>query len=169
MDPVHAYTPIPLAAIADLRTLTGDELKVIVTFCYYSFNQTQPQLTVERVAGLAGIAPPKIKPILYRLVRRGWLLQTDALYQLAQPLLAQPLLAQPQLAPSMPQPIAQPIAEIPPRAEVPCVSVLSPALAVRPARVNVQTLYPEGPWLTERGLLDEQFVRDRAEVWQKGN
>jgi hypothetical protein len=138
MDPVPAYTPIPLIAIAALRSLTGDEFKAIAALCYASFNQQQSQLTVEQLVGLSGIAPHQIKPILHRLSRRGWVLQVGLLYQLTQP----------------------PIEGSEP---------FNPALGIRPARVNMQSLYPEGPWLTERGLLDEQFVRDRAEVWQKGN
>jgi hypothetical protein len=44
-----------------------------------------------------------------------------------------------------------------------------PALGIRPQRVQANLLYPEGPWLTETGFLLEAFVRDRSEVWQKGD
>ena len=40
---------------------------------------------------------------------------------------------------------------------------------VRPQRVQANLLYPDGPWLTETGFLLEDFVRDRVEVWRKGD
>lgn len=44
-----------------------------------------------------------------------------------------------------------------------------PALGIRPQRVQANLLYPDGPWLTETGFLLEDFVRDRVEVWRKGD
>lgn len=39
----------------------------------------------------------------------------------------------------------------------------------RPARQNPKLQYPDGPWLTENGCLNADFVRDRALLWRTGN
>jgi hypothetical protein len=82
-----------------------------------------------------------VKPTLARLERRGLVMQQGSLYQI----------------------VGTALAEVLPPVQY------DPALGIRPERVKPNLLYPEGPWLTDSGRLDQDFVRDRAEVWRKGN
>jgi hypothetical protein len=47
--------------------------------------------------------------------------------------------------------------------------MFSPESPERPARQNPKLKYPAGPWLTENGCLNEDFVRNRALLWRTGN
>lgn len=140
----NAHTPIPAAVLAFLRNITGEEFKVIGVLCYQTYNQQTPQITIEQIQSLTGIPRDKIKPTLYQLMRRGWVVDAGGLYQLA--------LQQPQ-SDSTRDAFTQ----------------YDPMLGIRPPRPKPHLLYPEGPWLTENGLLNEDFVRDRAQVWRTGD
>jgi hypothetical protein len=137
------FTPIPLAITASLRNLTGEEFKILGVFCYQTYNRQSAEVTFEQIQSLSGVPREKIKPTLHRLLHRGWILQTGIFYQLALPS------AQPEVQPAGIQ--------------------YDTALGIRPPRPKAHLLYPEGPWLTENGLLNEDFVRDRAQVWRTGN
>ena len=76
-------------------------------------------------------------------MRRSWILQDGPLYALALQG-ASPLKAAP-------------------------IAAYEPALGIRPPRSKANLLYPDGPWLTDTGFLQEDFVRDRADVWQRGD
>jgi hypothetical protein len=139
-----AYTPIPLPVLAALRHLSGDEFKLLGAFCYYTYTQHQPQLTLEQLQAFAGVSPTQLKPMLHRLGQRGWVVPdvTGGFYQLA--------LQLPEA------PVAPPV-------------LYDAALGVRPPRPQAHLLYPDGPWLTPNGLLNEDFVHDRAQVWRTGD
>ncbi len=136
-----AATPIPHTIMAMLRHLSGEEFKVVGVLCYQAFAQEQPATTIEQIQALSGLLAQQIKPTLARLARRGLVLQQGAFYQI--------IGTTPTIAPTP--------------------THYDPALGIRPERIKPNLLYPEGPWLTERGYLSEDFVRDRAEVWRKGN
>jgi hypothetical protein len=136
------HTPLPLPITTALKTLSGDDLKVMVLLCYQTYNCDRPTLTLEQIEALGSIPRHALKPSLNRLMRRSWIVQDGPLYRLALQSNA---------------PLTQPIA------------TYDPALGIRPPRVQANLLYPDGPWLTETGFLQEDFVRDRAEVWQKGD
>lgn len=44
-----------------------------------------------------------------------------------------------------------------------------PTLGIRPPRQRAKFLYPEGPWLNERGCISEDFLLDRAKLWRTGD
>lgn len=134
-------TPIPNTIMAMLRHLSGEEFKVVGVLCHRAFSLQEPQTTVEQIQALSGLLAQQVKPTLARLARRGLILQEGSLYQMVGSAQATAL-----------SPVQY-----------------DPALGARPQRVKPNLLYPEGPWLTESGRLDEAFVRDRAEVWRKGN
>ena len=143
-----SYTPIPLPVLAALRHLSGEEFKLLGAFCYYTYTQGQPRLTVEQLQAFSGVPRSQIKPLLHRLGQRGWVVSaaTAGCYQLA--------LAAPELA-------AETVSSRP--------ILYDAALGVRPPRPQPHLLYPEGPWLTESGLLNADFVHDRAKVWRTGD
>ncbi len=143
------YTPIPLPVLAALRQLSGEEFKLLGAFCYYTYTEAQPWLTIEQLQSFSGVPQGQLKPLLYRLGHRGWVRPdpTGGFYQLA--------LQRPDLPPAVPLG-ATPIH-------------YDAALGVRPPRPQPHLLYPEGPWLTESGLLNEDFVHDRAQVWRTGD
>ncbi len=134
-------TPIPNTIMAMLRHLSGEEFKVVGVLCHRAFSAQEPQTTVEQIQSLSGLVAQMVKPTLARLERRGLVLQQGSLYQI----------------------VGTALAEVLPPVQY------DPALGIRPERVKPNLLYPEGPWLTESGRLDQDFVRDRAEVWRKGN
>jgi hypothetical protein len=134
-------TPIPNTIMAMLRHLSGEEFKVVGVLCHRAFTAQEPQTTVEQIQALSGLVAQMVKPTLARLERRGLVLQQGSLYQI----------------------VGTALAEVLPPVQY------DPALGIRPERVKPNLLYPEGPWLTESGRLDQDFVRDRAEVWRKGN
>jgi hypothetical protein len=134
-------TPIPNTIMAMLRHLSGEEFKVVGLLCHRAFIVQEPQTTVEQIQALSGLMAQMVKPTLARLERRGLVLQQGSLYQI----------------------VGTALAEVLPPVQY------DPALGIRPERVKPNLLYPEGPWLTESGRLDQDFVRDRAEVWRKGN
>lgn len=136
------FTPIPLQIAANLRNLTGEEFKILGVFCYQTYNQQTPELSFDQIQSLSGISRDRIKPTLHRLLNRGWILQNGAFYYLAL-----------QSTPSASGTVVQ----------------YDTALGIRPPRPKAYLLYPEGPWLTENGLLNQDFVRDRASVWRIGN
>lgn len=138
------HTPLPLAISSALKTLSGDDLKVIVLLCYQTFNCDRSQLTLEQFESLGSIPRHALKPSLNRLMRRSWIIQDGPLYHLALQGFAAPLKDHP-------------------------IAAYEPALGIRPPRSKANLLYPDGPWLTDTGFLQEDFVRDRAEVWQKGD
>ncbi len=142
MSPSH--TPLPLQVAASLKTLTGDDLKVMVVLCFQAFNCDRTALTLEQIEALGNISRHVLKPCLNRLMRRAWVIQEGPLYRLA--------LKLPELEISNLVPVNY-----------------DPALGIRPQRVQANLLYPDGPWLTETGFLLEDFVRDRVEVWRKGD
>lgn len=47
--------------------------------------------------------------------------------------------------------------------------VYDAALGIRPPRARVKFMYPDGPWLTDRGCMNEDFIRDRAQLWRTGD
>lgn len=147
MTQENVYTPIPLPVLASLRDLTGEEFKVMGLLCYQTYNRQTPQLTIEQIQSFAGIPKDKIKPVLTRLIRRSWISSDGVFYQLA--------LQQPQTTAIENQP-ASPIQ-------------YDSKLGIRPPRPRPHLLYPDGPWLTENGLLNEDFIRDRAQVWRSGD
>jgi hypothetical protein len=134
-------TPIPNTIMAMLRHLSGEEFKVVGVLCHRAFSAQEPQTTVEQIQALSGLVAQMVKPTLARLERRGLVLQQGSLYQI----------------------VGTALAEVLPPVQY------DPALGIRPKRAVPSLLYPEGPWLTESGRLDQDFVRDRAEVWRKGN
>jgi hypothetical protein len=134
-------TPIPNTIMAMLRHLSGEEFKVVGVLCHRAFSDQEPQTTVEQIQALSGLVAQMVKPTLARLERRGLVMQQGSLYQI----------------------VGTALAEVLPPVQY------DPALGIRPERVKPNLLYPEGPWLTESGRLDQDFVRDRAEVWRKGN
>jgi hypothetical protein len=134
-------TPIPNTIMAMLRHLSGEEFKVVGVLCHRAFIAQEPQTTVEQIQALSGLVAQMVKPTLARLERRGLVMQQGSLYQI----------------------VGTALAEVLPPIQY------DPALGIRPERVKPNLLYPEGPWLTESGRLDQDFVRDRAEVWRKGN
>jgi hypothetical protein len=143
-----SHTPLPLQVAASLKTLSGDDLKVMVVLCYQAFNCDRSSLTLEQIESLGNLSRHVLKPCLNRLMRRGWLISDGPFYRLA--------------------------LQIPDGEDLKSESGLArvnydPALGIRPQRVQANLLYPEGPWLTETGFLLEAFVRDRSEVWQKGD
>ncbi len=141
-----SHTPLPLQVAASLKTLSGDDLKVMVVLCYQAFNCDRSSLTLEQIESLGNLSRHVLKPCINRLIRRGWLINDGAFYRLA--------LQMPQAS----------------NGESGLAGVnYDPALGIRPQRVQANLLYPEGPWLTETGFLLEAFVRDRSEVWQKGD
>jgi hypothetical protein len=115
--------------------------------CYWTHNKQTPQVTLEQIHTSTGIPYQQLKPVLYRLKQRAWIFEHGASYQLAFQ-------------------HSQPSVTI---AQADSVVKYDPALGIRPPRPKVHLLYPEGPWLTENGLLNEDFVRDRAQVWRTGN
>jgi len=139
-----SYTPLPLQVAASLKTLNGDDLKVMVVLCFQAFNCDRTTLTLEQIEGLGNISRHVLKPCLNRLMRRAWVIQDGPMYRLA---LQLPELETLNLVPVN----------------------YDPALGIRPQRVQANLLYPDGPWLTETGFLLEDFVRDRVEVWRKGD
>ncbi len=145
------HTPLPLPITTALKTLSGDDLKVMVLLCYQTYNCDRPTLTLEQFESLGAIPRHALKPSLNRLMRRSWIIQDGPLYRLAlhgkAPLTAQPLATPPGTG----------------------ITHSEPALGIRPPRVSANLLYPDGPWLTDTGFLQEHFVRDRADVWQKGD
>jgi len=44
-----------------------------------------------------------------------------------------------------------------------------PALGIRPPRQRPKYLYPDGPWLNAEGQINEDFIRDRANLWRTGD
>lgn len=144
-----SYTPLPLQVAASLKTLSGDDLKVMVVLCFQAFNCDRTTLTLEQIEALGNVSRHVLKPCLNRLMRRAWVIQDGPLYRLALQLPETQLL------------------------EVNTLDVVAvnydPALGIRPQRVQANLLYPNGPWLTETGFLLEDFVRDRVEVWRKGD
>ena len=44
-----------------------------------------------------------------------------------------------------------------------------PALGIRPPRQKPKFRYPDGPWLTQAGQINEDFIRDRAALWRTGD
>ena len=139
-----SHTPLPLQVAASLKTLSGDDLKVMVVLCFQAFNCDRTALTLEQIEGLGNISRHVLKPCLNRLMRRAWVIQDGPMYRLA--------LQLPELETSNVVPVNY-----------------DPALGIRPQRVQANLLYPDGPWLTEAGFLLEDFVRDRVEVWRKGD
>ncbi len=139
-----SHTPLPLQVAASLKTLTGDDLKVMVVLCFQAFNCDRTALTLEQIEALGNISRHVLKPCLNRLMRRAWVIQDGPMYRLA--------LQLPELETSNLVPVNY-----------------DPALGIRPQRVQANLLYPDGPWLTETGFLLEDFVRDRVEVWRKGD
>ena len=137
-----SHTPLPLQVAASLKTLTGDDLKVMVVLCFQAFNCDRTALTLEQIEALGNISRHVLKPCLNRLMRRAWVIQEGPLYRLA--------LQLPELETSNLVPVNY-----------------DPALGIRPQRVQANLLYPDGPWLTETGFLLEDFVR--VEVWRKGD
>ncbi len=143
-----SHTPLPLQVAASLKTLSGDDLKVMVVLCYQAFNCDRTSLTLEQIESLGNLSRHVLKPCLNRLMRRAWIVSDGPLYRLA--------------------------LQMPERQDLVGDAGLArvnydPALGIRPQRVQANLLYPDGPWLTETGFLLESFVRDRAEVWQKGD
>jgi hypothetical protein len=142
-----SHTPLPLQVAASLKTLSGDDLKVMVVFCYQAFNCDRVSLTLEQIESLGNLSRHVLKPCLNRLIRRAWIVSEGPFYRLA--------------------------LQIPGKEGFDVLNLervtYDPALGIRPQRVQANLLYPEGPWLTETGFLQEGFVRDRAEVWQKGD
>jgi hypothetical protein len=155
------YTTIPIQVMANLRNLSAEEFKMIGALCYLNFNQHQPSASIEQIERHSGIITSQLKPVIQRLIRRGWLLQTGNWYRLA---FKHATHAADANAPDTPLAATAPPTEFatPPKH-------YDAALGIRPPRVTIQALYPEGPWLTDRGLLDEDFIRDRAQVWQTGD
>ncbi|MGV0028679.1 hypothetical protein [Phormidesmis priestleyi] len=145
MKPENDYTPIPLTVLAALRDLTGEEFKVMGILCYQTYNRQTPQLTIEQIQSFAGIPRDKIKPVLNRLMRRSWVVSDGVFYELA--------LKNAATSANKPDSTVQ----------------YDPRLGIRPPRPKAHLLYPEGPWLTENGLLNEDFVLDRAQVWRTGD
>ncbi len=143
-----SHTPLPLQVAASLKTLSGDDLKVMVVLCYQAFNCDRSSLTLEQIESLGNLSRHVLKPCLNRLMRRGWLISDGPFYRLALQMPESPDLVE--------------------NSGLERVNY-DPALGIRPQRVQANLLYPEGPWLTETGFLLEAFVRDRAEVWQKGD
>ena len=139
-----SHTPLPLQVAASLKTLSGDDLKVMVVLCFQAFNCDRTALTLEQIEALGNISRHVLKPCLNRLMRRAWVIQDGPMYGLA--------LQLPELETSNLVPVNY-----------------DPALGIRPQRVQANLLYPDGPWLTETGFLLEDFVRDRVEVWRKGD
>jgi hypothetical protein len=139
MSQTGRQVTIPVQVIAHLQHLSGDEFKSIGALCYF-----MGSARIEQIEQKSGIAASQIKPVLQRLIRRGWLIQEGNAYRLAF------------------------------KSEAVVSSDLDtpdydPALGIRPARVTAHLLYPEGPWLTESGLLDADFLHDRAAVWRTGD
>jgi hypothetical protein len=149
-----SYTPLPLKVAASLKTLSGDDLKVMVVLCFQAFNCDRTTLTLEQIEALGNISRLVLKPCLNRLMRRAWIIQDGPLYRLALQL------------PETQLPETQ-LSEVNTLDLVPVN--YDPALGIRPQRVQANLLYPDGPWLTETGFLLEDFVRDRVEVWRKGD
>lgn len=143
-------TPIPLQVLASLRTLAGEDFKVMGALCYWTHNKQTSQVTLEQIHTSTGIPYQQLKPVLYRLKQRAWIFEHGASYQLAF---------------QHPQSTQSSVTV----AQADSVVRYDPALGIRPPRPKVHLLYPEGPWLTENGLLNEDFVRDRAQVWRTGN
>ncbi|NJK53995.1 MAG: hypothetical protein HC936_16605 [Leptolyngbyaceae cyanobacterium SU_3_3] len=112
--------------------------------CYQTYNRQVMQLTIEQIQSAAGIPRDKIKPVLSRLLRRSWVISDGVFYQLA--------LKQLEIHPVDDSAIAY-----------------DAMLGIRPPRPKPNLLYPEGPWLTENGLLNEDFIHDRAQVWRTGD
>ena len=139
-----SHTPLPLQVVASLKTLSGDDLKVMVVLCFQAFNCDRTALTFEQIEALGNISRHVLKPCLNRLMRRAWVIQEGPMYRLA---LQLPELETLNLVPVN----------------------YDPALGIRPQRVQANLLYPDGPWLTETGFLLEDFVRDRVAVWCKGD
>jgi hypothetical protein len=133
------HVTIPMQIMAHLPHLSGDEFKSIGALCYF-----MGTARIEQIEQKSGIAVSQIKPVLQRLIRRGWLIQEGNAYRLA--FKSEAVVDSPDRAPDY-----------------------DPALGIRPARVTAHLLYPEGPWLTESGLLDADFLHDRAAVWRTGD
>lgn len=144
------YIEIPVQVIAHLRSLSGEEFKMIGAFCYLRSNGQKSPVSLEQIQKFSGIPEKQIKPTLHRLIRRGWLLENgNNAYHLVFKA-ADGETSSPTISPQLP-------------------TNYDPSLGIRPPRIKVHLLYPEGPWLADGGLLDEAFVRDRAEVWRTGN
>ncbi len=144
------YIEIPVQVIAHLRSLSGEEFKMIGAFCYLRSNGQKTPVLIEQIQKFSGIPEKQIKPTLYRLIKRGWLLESgNNSYYLALNS-ADGATSSPTVSPQL-------------------ATNYDSLLGIRPPRVKVHLLYPEGPWLADGGLLDEAFVRDRAEVWRTGN
>ncbi len=139
-----SHIPLPLQVAASLKTLDGDDLKVMVVLCFQAFNCDRTSLTLEQIEALGNISRHVLKPCLNRLMRRAWVIQEGPLYRLAL---------------QLPNPETLDLGPV----------NYEPALGIRPQRVQANLLYPDGPWLTEAGFLLEDFVRDRVEVWRKGD
>lgn len=41
--------------------------------------------------------------------------------------------------------------------------------ARRPSRAQLKYTYPDGPWLLENGCINQDFIRDRAQLWRTGD
>jgi hypothetical protein len=139
-----SFTPIPLQIAANLRVLNGDQVKAIVALCHLKFNRNTDKATIDDIISCSGVSRQTIKPVLHNLMNRAWVKNDGVFYWLAFQIAS---------------------AEAPIHQEV----QYDAALGVRPARPKAHLLFPDGPWLTEQGLLDENFLRDRAEVWRTGD
>jgi hypothetical protein len=137
------HVTIPLQIMAHLPHLSGDEFKSIGALCYL-----MGSARIEQIEQKSGIAASQIKPVLQRLIRRGWLIQEGNNYRLA---FKSEAVVDSDLNSTLNS------------------TDYDPALGIRPARVTAHLLYPEGPWLTESGLLDADFLHDRAAVWRTGD
>jgi hypothetical protein len=139
-----SFTPIPLQIAANLRVLNGDQLKAIVALCHLKFNRNIDKATIDDILSCSGVPRQTIKPVLHNLMNRAWVKNDGIFYWLAFQIT------------SAEEAIHQDVQ-------------YDAALGVRPARPKAHLLFPDGPWLTEQGLLDEDFLRDRADVWRTGD
>jgi hypothetical protein len=137
------FVPMPLQIAANLRNLTGEEFKILGVFCYQTYNQQTPEIAFDQIQSMSGIPRDRIKPTLHRLLNRGWIVARGAFYALA-------------------------LGSTPSQTAAATVHY-DTALGIRPPRPKAYWLYPEGPWLTENGLLNQDFIRDRASVWRTGS
>ena len=119
------HTPLPLAVSSALKTLSGDDLKVMVLLCYQTFNCDRSHLTLEHFESLGSIPRHALKPSLNRLMRRSWIIQDGPQYTLA----------------------LQGVSPL----KNPPIATYEPALGIRPPRSKANLLYPDGPWLTDTG------------------
>lgn len=153
-----SHTPLPLQVAASLKTLSGDDLKVMVVFCYQTFNCDRASLTLEDIERFGNLSRHVLKPCLNRLMRRAWIVGEGPFYRLTL-----------QMPENVDPTSGQSLGAVATQNQGLTRVNYDPALGIRPQRVQANLLYPEGPWLTETGFLQEAFVRDRAELWQKGD